>query len=226
MDVALLVPGGHVRELLEQELSLEKQVVEVHRRALGEELLVPLVRSMDDLVEIVRLPQAERLGVDQLALGAGDRGQDGPWRELLRVDVHLAHAALDERHLVRVVVDDEVAVEPYALALTPQHLRAERMERPDGHVLHAGTQERVQPLAHLAGGFVREGDGGDPVRRHAADPHQVGDAVGDHARLATARARYDEERPVDRLDRFALVGVQPFEDVRCHGVLCSDYSTA
>ncbi len=54
-------------------------------------------------------------------------------------------------------------------------------------------QQLVYPLGHLRRGFVGEGDSKDGVRRHIAHLDQVGDAVGDDARLARAGAGEDEQ---------------------------------
>jgi hypothetical protein len=66
------------------------------------------------------------------------------------------------------------------------------------------ADDPVEPAAHLAGRFVRERDGEDAVRRHAVVRDEVRDAEHDDARLAAARAREDEQRPVDVRGRAGL----------------------
>jgi len=61
---------------------------------------------------------------------------------------------------------------------------------------------------HLVSGLVGEGDGCDVARLQAAFAHHVGDLLGDHARLAAARAGQDEAGAVEVLHGFALGGVQ------------------
>ena len=58
-----------------------------------------------------------------------------------------------------------------------------------------GPTRGLDPLAHLGGGLVRERDREDLVRLDAALAEQIGDAVGEHARLAGAGAGDHEERP-------------------------------
>ena len=74
------------------------------------------------------------------------------------------------------------------------------------------------PLLHFAGRFLRERDGQNPLRlRAAAD--QLGDAIGDDARLAGARAGQHQQRPAQRAHGVELGGIQvreacerPFRD--------------
>ena len=74
-----------------------------------------------------------------------------------------------------------------------------------------GPEHPFEPLAHLAGGLVRERDREDLVRLHALRRQQVRDAVGEDARLAGAGAGDDEERPFGREDGLALGGIQVCE---------------
>ena len=69
-------------------------------------------------------------------------------------------------------------------------------------------------LAHLARRLVGEGDGEDFVGARAAGGDEMGDAGGQHPRLADARAGQHEHRPVQRLDRAPLLVVQAVEIAR------------
>ena len=62
-------------------------------------------------------------------------------------------------------------------------------------------------LGHLFGGLVGEGDGQYLPRRHAV-LDQFGHAIGEHARLAAARAGEHEKRPPGGFHREALLGVE------------------
>ena len=44
------------------------------------------------------------------------------------------------------------------LAVDPQHLGAEGVERSDPHLLGPSTNQRFHPVPHLTSGFVCEGD--------------------------------------------------------------------
>ena len=109
------------------------------------------------------------------------------------------------------------------LALAPQHVRTECVERGCGELIRRLPEQGDEALSHLSGSLVGEGDGGDAVWGDADDAHEVRDAVRDDARLAAAGARDDEQRAVDRGDGVALVVVQAVEDLvggALWGLLC------
>ena len=72
----------------------------------------------------------------------------------------------------------------------------------------SGPEELLEACAHLAGRLVGEGHREDAVGRHAVGGDEVGDAVGDDARLAAARAGEHQEGAVDGRDRPRLRLVQ------------------
>ena len=117
--------------------------------------------------------------------------------------------------LVVRVVDDEAAGDADRLPVAAQDPGAEGVERarldvPAGRL----ADERDDPLAQLAGGPVREGDGEDLPGRHAADADELGDPMGEHAGLARAGPGEDEERAVGRGDRARLLRVEVGRDPR------------
>ena len=84
----------------------------------------------------------------------------------------------------------------------------------DTHMRSAtGADEADQALAHLVGGLVGEGDGEDLPRGGVAGGDEMGDAVGEHPRLARPRPRHHQQRgaPVD--DGAALGAVQALEQL-------------
>ena len=101
-----------------------------------------------------------------------------------------------EREPVVLVVDHEGPGIPEVVDLGPEHARARGVEGGDQRgapAAGAGGQDRRHALRHLAGGLVREGDGQDLPRVHAAG-HQVGDPLRDDAGLAATRPGQDEQR--------------------------------
>ena len=74
----------------------------------------------------------------------------------------LVHDFLDGPQPVGLVVDRESGVEPHEPGVDSQQPGAEAVEgaHPDARV----GNERLDPLAHLAGGLVGEGDGQDLLR--------------------------------------------------------------
>ena len=74
------------------------------------------------------------------------------------------------------------------------------------------AEQRLDAVAQLARRLVGEGDGHDAAGRHALLADQVGDAVGDDARLAAAGPGEDQQRPFGVDDGVVLGGVEAFED--------------
>ena len=69
--------------------------------------------------------------------------------------------------------------------------------------------QRLDALAHFARRLVGEGDGEDLVPAGADRGEQMGDAGGQHARLADAGAGEHQHRPVERLDGLRCSGFSP-----------------
>ena len=74
------------------------------------------------------------------------------------------------------------------------------MEGRHPHDPGACPDELGDPLLHLAGSLVCEGDGENLTGLGIAGREQVGDPAGEHPRLARACPRDDEQRPATMLD--------------------------
>ena len=82
----------------------------------------------------------------------------------------------------------------------------------DTHMTRArGPTSCDHPLAHLGGGLVGEGDGQDLPDADVAGGQQVGDAAGEHGRLARAGARHDQQRRALVQHGLALLRVEAVE---------------
>ena len=99
------------------------------------------------------------------------------------------------------------------VAIDAEEARADRVERAEHDLVRGLAEVRDDALAHLARRLVRERDGEDAPRRDGRDVDEVGDAVGDHARLAGAGPGEDQQRAVDGRDGLALGCVEVVEDV-------------
>ena len=66
---------------------------------------------------------------------------------------------------------------------------------------------RREPLAHFVRGLVRESDREDVLRRDALRD-EIRHPRGDHARLAGARARENQQRTLGRAHRLLLLGIE------------------
>ena len=209
---------GHVGEGLQDVHRRHDDVVEVERVGLAQP---PLVLGVDlrqglVLVGAARLlrvlvgrdPAGVLLLVDELVLEVADPVAHGPRREALGVEVEVAHDERDEPLAVGGVVDGEAALHADLRRLAAQDAHARRVEGHDPHRLRPRPDEVLDPLAHLRGGLVGEGDREDLPRLRAAGGEQVGDAVREHPGLARARAGDDEQGAALVQDGLALGGVE------------------
>ena len=211
VDEPLLVLRPRLRRLAEQVDRPPQQVVEVHGAAAFERGLVLDEHAVDDLVVLAGRP-CEALRPEQLRLRGADRGEDGARRVAFGVDVDLLHGLLDQADLVVGVHDDELFRDADSLAVAAQNHGAEAVEGARREVLGALAQQPREPFAHLPRRAVRERHGGDAPRAHADFLHEIGDPMGDDARLPRAGARDDQEGSLDVLDGFPLGRVEPFAE--------------
>ena len=77
------------------------------------------------------------------------------------------------------------------------------------HAFDHAADQIADALFHLARSLVRERDGEHLARPGAARGEDVGEAGGQHARLARARSRQNQHRPIDRQHGFALLRIEP-----------------
>ncbi len=209
--VAVEVEHGGAR--LEEAHHEQEQVVEVHRARRRAAHLVQAVERGDPLLRGRPRLALDVLHREHLVLGVADPVHGGGGRERALVEAQLAHGLLHEREAVVLVVDDEARRQPHVRRVLAQDPHAGGVEggderRADAH----GQHERLHARAHLLGSLVGERHREHVARIHALDGEKVGDAMGDHARLAAARAGEDEERPRGGRHRLTLDGVERVED--------------
>jgi hypothetical protein len=202
--------------LPEEQHRLEEEVVEVEGVVLGEQRLVALVGAGDHLLEVAPDALGVVLRGRQLALGAGDDGEEGPRLVALLVELEVDEGPLHEGELVGVVVDGEAARHADPFAVAAQDAGADGVEGAEGYGARPLPHQAVDAVAHLAGGLVGERHRHDAMGADAAADDQVGDAVRDDPGLAAPRSGEDEERAFRYLNGLALGRVQAFEDV--HGI--------
>ncbi len=144
-------------------------------------------------------------------------------RVILGGQTELQKRALHGGSLIVVIVNREIARKAEVLRFAPQQARAKGMKRgnPDiERAAAAGAQKFADALLHHARGFVRERDGENRTRRHAL-LDQMRHAIGDHARLARARAREHQQRPFGSEHSFALAFVEAGDEWRLSEENCS-----
>ena len=96
-----------------------------------------------------------------------------------------------------------------------QNTPGDRMEGAEPrHAFHRLAEHLAEPEFHLARGLVGEGHRQDFVRPRPALAQDMGDARGEHARLAGAGAGQDQHGSIQRLDRLALLRIEPGKILR------------
>ena len=208
---ALLVAAQDVWVVAEQQHGVREQVIEIHRTCLQQAELILLV-DLGMLAIHGRRGGGQRvLREQQLVLPLADHVVHAARGEPLRIEVEVADHVTGEPLGIGLVVDAEAAGIAERLRIGPQDADAGRVEGADPHVLRCRPHQVADPLAHLAGGLVREGDGQDPLRMHPFTGDQVGDAVGEHPGLAGTGTCHHQQWTRRVHDRIQLIGVQTRE---------------
>ena len=154
-----------------------------------------------------------------MVLGRGDEAENATRGELFVVDAEALDGRLDDLLLVAFVVDHEVAgvalaVDLQSLDVSPQHAHAEGVKGTDGGLgKRVLTDELVDALGHLGGGFVGEGDGQDAVGGNVLMLDEIGDAIGDDPGFARSGSGQNEHGATHGFHRFTLLRIELGEKV-------------
>ncbi len=98
--------------------------------------------------------------------------------------------------------------------LAPQDAGAERVKRRNPHRPAIDAEQRFDPLAHLGGGFVREGHRHDLVGMHDLFRDEIRDPMRDDARLPRPRAGENQQRPFAVLHGLLLLWIERGKEVQ------------
>ena len=205
---ALLVCLEHIGVVLQQQIRVHEQVIEVESVRSTQTLLQSRVDSGGHLPHRVNRLLLEITRHNKLVFRLGDAPHEGVYGKALRVDVELGHDFLVQALLIVGVVDGEALREAEALGVGAQHAHAHTVEGRDPHATAPRPDDALKALAHLSGGLVGEGDRKYFPRRHVQVLHEMGDAIGEHARLARACASEYQKRAFRALDSFGLRAIQ------------------
>ncbi len=208
---ALLILAQHLRVLAEQADGLEQEVAEVG----GVEHFQPLLIGGVELEaasagEDRGLAGRDLVGREPAVLPIVDHRRERAGGPALLVDVLGLQHLLHQADLIVHVEDGEIRLEADQLGVAAQELDPDGVKGAEPrHALDHLADHAADPFLHLARRLVGEGDGEDVRRPRAAEAQDVGDAGGEHARLAGAGAGKHQHRPVEALDREALLGIEP-----------------
>ena len=140
-------------------------------------------------------------------LGVGNPGAD-----LLHWHAVFVHAqgfqpVLDDPVLIVLVINGKRTLITQFFDVPPQNAHANRMEGADPHVRGVGPHQLFHPRLHFPGRFVGKGQGQNMPGLHPM-VDQIGDAVGQGAGFAAARAGQNQHRPLQRFSGFSLHGIE------------------
>ena len=204
----VLIVLQHRRMLAQQLQRLDEQIVEVQGVVAAKgDFIFFIGLAQLAVAEVVARVLQPLAGREHAVLCVGDRRLDGLRREFLVIELQRLRHALDDRHAIILVVDGKLALVAQLLDVPSQDARAAGVEGGHPGVLAGFAAEGVHALHHLPRRLVGEGDGQNLPRGHAA-VDQMGDAAGEHAGLAAARARQNKQRPLRLFDGGALLGIQ------------------
>ena len=156
---ALLVVGQHLGLATEELHRDHEKVVEVHGAGGQQPVLVLGVDICDLAVEQAPGLVAEGVHADQLVLGLADQAVDRARGEALGVEAQVPDHVAREPHSVGLVVDGERRAVAETAGVPPQDAHAGGVERRHPHALGHRPDQDGDPLAHLVGRLVGEGDG-------------------------------------------------------------------
>ena len=125
------------------------------------------------------------------------------------VETEIADHVAGEAGGVGLIVDRERAWVAERFTVASKDPDAGRVKGGDPHRPHDRPDQRTDPLAHLGGRLVGEGDRED-ARGPNASVEQVRNSVGEHPRLSRPRTGDHQQRPGGMHDGIELVGIQAF----------------
>ena len=202
----------NIRKLGEQTVHQQKHVVEIERVLKFEQTLIFFINLRRGRFEFAlrRAPRIPRF--KQPALPAADHRVNFRQRKSFVIAPERPSGLLEQSLLVGIIGDGETRQIPEMRDLPPQHPDAERVKRPERHPAgDRGIDQLRETFAHFTGGLVGEGHSENRFRRNAGTEH-IGDAKGDHPRLARPGSSQNQNRAAQRRNSFALFRVQLFQN--------------
>ena len=205
---ALLVLAQHIRLSPPQLFGEDQQVIEIDAVIGAQQLLILLVDARRHFLCIPGRQLCHLVWTLQIILGPRDRRLYGERPVLLLIQVQVSNGLLDEHGLVAGIQDHERPVKPQwceIVGLDAQHARANGMKGADHHLFGlVDAHQLFQPLAHLPGRLIGEGDRQDTPGRYVFLLHHIGNAVRNYPRLPAARPRQYQQWPLRRSHRSSL----------------------
>ena len=199
---------GQVRVLRQDGDVVQQQIAEIAGVQAAKARLIGGVQPLALAVGEV-FAGRQFLGRPAAVLPVVDQARQRLGRPAFGVDIGRFQQLFQHPLLIVGVQDGEGGLQPDQFGVAAQNLRGDGVEgaqpaQPFGRV----ADQMGDPLTHLAGRLVGEGDGQQFPRLGPARRQDVRQPRGQNPRLARARARQHQHRPLGRLHRLALFRVQ------------------
>ncbi len=204
---------------LEDRQHFEQQVAEVGRvQHLQPRLIGGIEFAALAVRECLCLAGGHLVGREAPVLPAVNMGSELACGPAFLVDAFGLDDLFHQALLVVGVENGEIGAQSRQFRVAAQHLRAQRMKGAEPlHALDSAADQQPDALAHFARRLVGEGHGENLPRPCALRREQMSKPRRQYARLARARAREHQHRPVETFHRLALLRVQPVEPGRLQG---------
>ena len=204
-----------VRPGLEQGQVVQEEVAEVAGVQHPQALLIGPVEVLDLVAgKACALPGGQLFRRPAAVLPVVDQAGQGLGRPPLHVDVGGLHHLLDQALLVVGIEDGEGGLQAHDLGMPAQDLGGDGVEGAQpAQPLGRRPDQMGDAFPHFPGRLVGEGDGQKLPRPCLARGEDVGQPCRQDPRLARARPGQHQHRPLGRLHRQPLLGVQPGEIV-------------
>ncbi len=207
----VVIAGQHIGmgRVLKDGQHVQHQIAEITGIQGLQPVLIQLVEQVQPATgEVTGIGSADLVRGQATILPALDHAHQHPWRPGLVVDTLGFHDLLEQPDLVIGIDDVEIGFETDPFRMTAQHPCRERMEGAEPPALDRHTKQSADPLAHLARGFVGEGNRKDLVRCRLAGRQQMRKAGGQRTGLAGTGTGQHQHRTIGGQHRFPLRGVE------------------
>src|ERR1700680_2584567 len=211
-----LLPGAPCLIEAAQNLDgAEQQVIEIERAVFAQGFFVSLIGARSELAAFVIGIRERFFWRDGVIFRVADPRENFARRIAGIVGAEVPESDFQRRQLLFVIVDGKIAREAQARSFAAKKAHAEGMKGADPRIAPArigAFEQHANTFAHFSGGFIRKRDSENGAARNAL-LNQVGDTIGDDARLAGARAGQDEDWPIDGEHSLALLGIQVIKNI-------------
>ena len=211
LETALIL-FQHIGMGLKDAQRLKQQIAEIAGVHHFQALLISGIELAALAVKFLGFASRHLVGSQATVFPAIDEVGELAGRPALLVDVMGLHQLFHQPDLVIGIENRKAGTKPRQLDMIAQDLDADGMESAEpGHALDDATDQRADPVLHLARRLVGEGDGQQLPRPGLAGGQNMRQPGRQHAGLAGAGTGQHQQRTIGRLHCQALLGVQALE---------------